>query len=105
MIDPLIKQIDDVLEQNGTVSPQTKDRLMFSVVKTILLCVQSMSIEMVSMKAVTTEHTEQLKELKEKNIVLWAKNHPKATLLILSMVAIILFERFGTVIQAAIGLK
>lgn len=112
---PLVQQIDIIIARNGAVTQEVKDLLMFSVVKTLIVAVDEIQATLASMAESTKIAEENLSQLNEnvdkritilekRNIVTWAIAHPKTTLVILGLVALLLLTHYGAFIFEYIGI-
>lgn len=86
MPDSIVDQISAILEENGTVTEKTRNRLLLMAVREILEKVEQID----SLDASSKAQDKRIEVLERKSIILWAEKHPKAAAVILvcSLIAI-----------------
>jgi len=100
-VQPIIDQIDDILDANGKVPQATKDALLFSVTKSILM--QTARIE------VDVKHLGMIEQrvviLEKRNIITWMIDHPGVSIFFITLLMLLLFQHFGSAILIYFGVK
>jgi len=103
--EPLIDQIDEILEGNGSITADTKDRLMFSVVKALIISSDEIRDSVNEIKDANRQLEKRVETLEKRNIVTWCIDHPALATVLISLMAILIVSHYGDTVLSALGIK
>lgn len=99
-IAPLVAQIDEIIEANGKVPQPTKDALMFTVVKSMIIQMNKIEIEMKDLNKVETR----VAALEKKNIITWVFDHPTISIFFISLFMVLLLQHYASAVLKFFGI-
>jgi len=99
-ISPLIQQIDEIIDANGKVPQQTKDALLFSVTKSMLIQMNRIEYDMKEINKIDGR----VRVLENKNIVIWATQHPAVSIFFITLVMILLLQHYASAVLDFFGI-
>lgn len=98
---PLVEQIDELLEANGKVPQATKDTLMFSVIKSMVIQMNGIETDIKTLSKIEGR----VAVLEKRNIVSWATTHPAVSIFFITLIMLLLFQHYGMAILNYLGVK
>lgn len=98
---PLVEQIDELLEANGKVPQATKDTLMFSVVKSMVIQMNAIETDIKALSKIEGR----VAVLEKRNIISWVTEHPAISVFFITLIMLLLFQHYGMAILNYIGIK
>lgn len=100
-IQPLVAQIDEIIEANGKVPQPTKDALMFTVVKSMIIQMNKIELEMKDFNKIESR----VASLEKRNIITWCFDHPTITVFFITLFMILLLQHYAGAILKYIGIE
>ena len=89
----IFNEISEIIDNNGEIAQQTKDRLMLAGMRELYYLVEPIS-----------EHEKRICELEKKSLANWLNKNPKLAIT-LALIFFVVFSIFRDLLLTAIGLS